>query len=225
MRATPRLVRRVCAKPCTLANNTHAQARYIHTTKRAKSRHLSCRSGPNTRSIPCPNTQTVVPQTHTTMPPSIDSTEPPAAANGAADSGSNPPSPASRAPEPGLPPLVALPPHTKPKPLPKWLQLRIKASTLFSRSRRLGTGNVIVLPFNKIAKLDVPANEIAAMRFVRANTSIPIPESESSSTIIIIPGHFPRLLSSPSLPDFTSSLIPPSTHQALPSTDLNAFSS
>lgn len=170
-------MRRVYAKPCTLANNTHTQARYIHTTKRAKSQRLSCRSGPNIRPIPCPNTQTV-PQTHTTMPPSIDSTEPPAATHRAPGSGSHPSSPASRAPEPGLPPLVPLPPHTKPKPLPKWLQLRIKASTLFSRSRRLGTGNVIVLPFNKIAKLDVPASEIAAMRFVRANTSIPIPESK-----------------------------------------------
>lgn len=153
--------------------------KYLHTTKNANSRQLSCRSGPNTRPIPCSNTQTV-PQTHTTMPPSIDSTEPPAAANGAPDSGPNPSSPASRAPELVPVPLVALPPHTKPKPLPKWLQLRIKASTLFSRSRRLGTGNVIVLPFNKVAKLDVPANEIAAMRFVRTNTSIPIPESESS---------------------------------------------
>lgn len=179
MKATPRLMRRVHAKPCTLANNTHAQARYLHTTKRAKTRRLSCRSGPNTRPSPCSSTQTVL-QTHTTMPPSIDSTEPPpAAANGAPDSGSHPSSPASRAPEQGLPPLIVLPPQTKPKPLPKWLQLRIKASTLFSRSRRLGTGNVIVLPFNKIAKLDVPASEIAAMRFVRANTSIPIPESES----------------------------------------------
>lgn len=113
------------------------------------------------------------------MPPSIDTTEAPAAANGAPDSKSNPPSPPFK---PAKPEPLSIPilPETKPKPLPKWLQLRIKASTLFSRSRRLGTGNVIVLPFSKIAKLDVPANEIAAMRFVRANTSIPIPESESS---------------------------------------------
>lgn len=181
MKAAPRLMRRVCAKPCTLANNTHTQ---VLPHNKARQKVDACRVdlGP----VPCPNTQTVL-QTHTTMPPSIGSTEPPsAAANGAPDSGSNPSSPASRAPEPGLPPLVALPPHTQPKPLPKWLQLRIKASTLFSRSRRLGTGNVIVLPFNKIAKLDVPANEIAAMRFVRANTSIPIPESESFRPLTIL---------------------------------------
>lgn len=113
------------------------------------------------------------------MPPSIESTEPPAAANGAPDSESNPSSPPPKATEPKPIPIRILP-ETKPEPLPKWLQLRITASTLFSRSRRLGTGNVIVLPFHKIAKLDVPANEIAAMRFVRANTTIPIPESESS---------------------------------------------
>lgn len=113
------------------------------------------------------------------MPPSIDTAEPPAAANGAPDSESNPSSQPSKATEPKLLPIRILP-ETKPEPLPKWLQLRITASTLFSRSRRLGTGNVVVLPFNKIAKLDVPANEIAAMRFVRANTTIPIPESESS---------------------------------------------
>lgn len=66
----------------------------------------------------------------------------------------------------------------KPKPLPMWLQLRITASTLLSKSRRLGTGSVIVLPFKKIAKLDVSANEIAAMEFVQANTTVPIPKSE-----------------------------------------------
>lgn len=65
----------------------------------------------------------------------------------------------------------------KPKPLPRWLQLRITASTFMRKSRRLGTGNVIVLPLHKIAKLDVPANEIAAMEFVRANTTIPVPKS------------------------------------------------
>ncbi|KAI3392414.1 hypothetical protein diail_5720 [Diaporthe ilicicola] len=64
----------------------------------------------------------------------------------------------------------------KPKPLPMWLQLRITASTLLSKSRRLGTGSVIVLPFKKIAKLDVSSGEIAAMEFVRANTTVPIPK-------------------------------------------------
>ncbi|POS73904.1 hypothetical protein DHEL01_v207700 [Diaporthe helianthi] len=111
------------------------------------------------------------------MPPPIDSTEAPrqAAANEA------PSSPPSKAPGRELLPIVTPPPpppppRTKRKPLPKWLQLRIKASTFLSRSRELSTGNVIVLPFNKIAKLDVPEGEIAAMRFVRANTTIPIPE-------------------------------------------------
>ncbi|KAK3937237.1 hypothetical protein QBC46DRAFT_294653 [Diplogelasinospora grovesii] len=67
----------------------------------------------------------------------------------------------------------------KPKPLPKWLQLRI-AATEFGRarnSRRLGTGNVVQLPFKKIAKLDVPRNEIEAMEFVRSNTTVPVARS------------------------------------------------
>lgn len=66
----------------------------------------------------------------------------------------------------------------KPKALPRWLQLRITASTLLSRSHRLGTGSVIVLPFKKVAKLDVSAGEIAAMEFLQANTTVPIPKSE-----------------------------------------------
>lgn len=117
------------------------------------------------------------------MPPSINPTDTPAVcgepgAPGAPEPEPDPSPPPSKAPELKSPPISL--PRTKPKPLPKWLRLRIKASTLFSRSRRLGTGNVIVLPFNKIAKLDVPANEIAAMRFVRANTTIPVPESKRS---------------------------------------------
>lgn len=72
----------------------------------------------------------------------------------------------------------------EPSPLPKWLQLRIKASALLNRSRRHGPGNVVMLPFNKIAKLDVPVSEVAAMKFVRANTSIPVPESESFKIIM-----------------------------------------
>ncbi|KAG6355018.1 hypothetical protein INS49_004099 [Diaporthe citri] len=57
-----------------------------------------------------------------------------------------------------------------------WLRLRIKASALLNWSRRHGPYNVVVLPFNKIAKLNVSVTEIAAMNFVRANTSIPVPK-------------------------------------------------
>ncbi|KAL1855216.1 hypothetical protein Daus18300_011217 [Diaporthe australafricana] len=120
------------------------------------------------------------------MLPSIDPEGPPAPqANGALDPepASSPPLRPTRTEEllrlRPLPPPGAAPPgpnNNKRKPLPRWLHARIKASTLLSRSRRLGTGNVVVLPFNKIAKLGVPANEIAAMRLVRANTSIPVPE-------------------------------------------------
>lgn len=70
----------------------------------------------------------------------------------------------------------------KPAPLPRWLQLLIKASALLNRSRRHGLSDVVVLPFNKVAKLDVRVTEIAAITFVRANTSIPVPESESTKT-------------------------------------------
>ncbi|KAK3944326.1 kinase-like domain-containing protein [Diplogelasinospora grovesii] len=62
-----------------------------------------------------------------------------------------------------------------PKSLPKRLQLRITASTFLGRKSRLGSGNVVVLLFGKIAKLDVPADELAAMEFVRTHTSIPVP--------------------------------------------------
>ncbi|KAK2611740.1 hypothetical protein N8I77_005064 [Diaporthe amygdali] len=78
-------------------------------------------------------------------------------------------------PPPSPPPLPSED-DRKPSPLPVWLQLRIKASALLNRSRRHGPGNVVVLPFNKIAKLNVSVTEIAAMNFVRANTSIPVPE-------------------------------------------------
>lgn len=61
------------------------------------------------------------------------------------------------------------------KPLPKWLRLRIAASTLVKGRR--GTGNVIMLPCNKVVKLNVPPNEIAALEYVRANTTIPVPKS------------------------------------------------
>lgn len=119
------------------------------------------------------------------MSPPMDPEEPPAPAGDSESASLSPLRPTKTEellrPRPLPPPA----PESKRKPLPKWLHARIKASTLLSRSRRLGTGNVIVLPFNKIAKLDVPANEIAAMRFVRANTTIPIPESEPVILIMI----------------------------------------
>lgn len=70
-------------------------------------------------------------------------------------------------------------PEPRRKPLPAWLKLRIAAATVVKRSPRYGVGNVIALPFGKILKLDAHANEIAAMEFVRANTTIPVPKSES----------------------------------------------
>lgn len=87
-----------------------------------------------------------------------------------------------------LPPLP-LPPLPReedrgPSPLPRWLRLRIKAGALLNWSRRDLPYNVVVLPFNKIAKLNVSVTEIAAMDFVRANTSIPVPESKLSKTRI-----------------------------------------
>lgn len=60
------------------------------------------------------------------------------------------------------------------KPLPKWLQVRMAASALL-RGRR-GTGNVTMLPFNKVVKSNVQPNEIAALEYVAANTTIPVPK-------------------------------------------------
>lgn len=40
---------------------------------------------------------------------------------------------------------------------------------------------VVALPFNKIAKFNVPANEIDALEFVRANTTIPVPKGKFST--------------------------------------------
>ncbi|KAK3319030.1 kinase-like domain-containing protein [Apodospora peruviana] len=85
----------------------------------------------------------------------------------------------------------------KPNPLPKWLRLRITASILMAGSRRRGPGNVIILPFNKVAKLNVSAGEIAAMEFVRANTTIPIPrilenhDRQPDGTAHIVMTHVP----------------------------------
>lgn len=73
-----------------------------------------------------------------------------------------------------------------PSPLPRWLQLRVKASWILNRSRRHDPGNVVVLPFNKIAKLNVSVTEIAALNFVGANTSIPVPKSKLSKTSVTI---------------------------------------
>lgn len=88
-----------------------------------------------------------------------------------------------------LPPLPPSPPPLNdadrdPSPLPRWLQLRIKASVLWNRSRRHGPGNVFVLPFGKVAKLNVSVTEIAALSFVRANTSIPVPEGKLTKQFI-----------------------------------------
>ncbi|KAM7201115.1 Protein kinase-like domain containing protein [Rhypophila sp. PSN 637] len=86
----------------------------------------------------------------------------------------------------------------KPRPLPTWLRLRMAASTLMSPSHRRGAGNVIVLPFNtRVVKLDVRPNEIAAMEFVRANTTIPIPkvleihDRQPDGTAHIVMSHIP----------------------------------
>lgn len=87
---------------------------------------------------------------------------------------------------------------TRPAPLPRWLQLRIKASTPFNRSHRHGLEHVVMLPFNKVAKLDVHVTEIAALNFVRANTSIPVPESKPtkpSTTTLTDP--YPSLIPTP----------------------------
>ena len=69
------------------------------------------------------------------------------------------------------------------KSLPTWIKLRLAATTLVNPSR---LSNVIALPFGKILKLRAPANEIAAMEFVRANTTIPVPKSGCQSIFIQI---------------------------------------
>lgn len=79
-----------------------------------------------------------------------------------------------------LPPPPLRDSDRDPSPLPRWLQLRVKASWILNRSRRHDPGNVVVLPFNKIAKLNVSVTEIAALNFVGANTSIPVPKSKLS---------------------------------------------
>ena len=72
-------------------------------------------------------------------------------------------------------------PRLTSKPLPKWLKLHLAANNFIGRPSRLGVGNVVVLPFGKILKLDAQPNEIAAMEFVRANTTIPAPKSNRPS--------------------------------------------
>ncbi|KAM7192872.1 hypothetical protein V8F20_008669 [Naviculisporaceae sp. PSN 640] len=68
--------------------------------------------------------------------------------------------------------------------LPLSLRLRIQATryknvlTHPTKSRRLlgaGLGSIIPLPNNKILKLNASRNELHAMEFVRANTTIPLP--------------------------------------------------
>jgi hypothetical protein len=81
-------------------------------------------------------------------------------------------------------PVTAEPqPGRKPKPLPTWIKLRLAATTLVNPSC---VSNIIALPFGKVLKLDVPANEIAAIEFVRANTTIPVPKSGCQSIFIRI---------------------------------------
>jgi hypothetical protein len=63
-----------------------------------------------------------------------------------------------------------------PNPLPKWLKLRVAAGELVTaRRNRVDDFN---LPFNKAVKLNVSPNELAAMEYVRANTTIPVPKSK-----------------------------------------------
>ncbi|KAH6856354.1 kinase-like domain-containing protein [Chaetomium sp. MPI-CAGE-AT-0009] len=64
-------------------------------------------------------------------------------------------------------------PSRKPKPLPTWIKLRLAAINFINPSRLT---NVIALPFGKILKRNALANEIAALEFVRANTTIPVPK-------------------------------------------------
>ncbi|KAK3291872.1 kinase-like domain-containing protein [Chaetomium fimeti] len=61
-------------------------------------------------------------------------------------------------------------PKPLPKPLPTWIKLRI------ALIKPLHRGKVIVLPFGRILKMNAPANEMASMEFVRANTTIPVPK-------------------------------------------------
>lgn len=73
--------------------------------------------------------------------------------------------------------VTAAPPPTRtPKPLPAWIKLRLAAINFVNPSR-LANNNIVELPLGKILKLNAPANEVAAMDFVRANTTILAPKS------------------------------------------------
>lgn len=67
------------------------------------------------------------------------------------------------------------------EPEPTWIKLRLAAVAFVKPSR---VTNVIALPFGRILKLDAPANELTAMEFVRANTTIPVPKSACQSVLI-----------------------------------------
>ncbi|KAK3901076.1 hypothetical protein C8A05DRAFT_35258 [Staphylotrichum tortipilum] len=58
------------------------------------------------------------------------------------------------------------------------------AAITFVKSSRLD--NIVELPFGKILKLHAPANEIAAMEFVQANTTIPVPKNRCQSSIMLL---------------------------------------
>jgi hypothetical protein len=80
----------------------------------------------------------------------------------------------------------------KQKPLPTWIKLRLAAINFVSPSRL--ANNIVELPFGKILKLNAPANEVAAMEFVQANTTIPVPKSTCHSYLNV----FHRLTNSTS---------------------------
>lgn len=64
----------------------------------------------------------------------------------------------------------------KSRKLPAWLRLRVWASQyLYPGKNRAGWGNIVRLPFGKVLKISTGRNELEAMEFVRANTSIPLP--------------------------------------------------
>lgn len=127
------------------------------------------------------------PHSHPVMNPASEMTREDSIISGPADNLSSPRPEAQESqslPLPLPPPPPLNDSDRDPSPLPRWLQLRVKASWVLNRSRRHEPGNVVVLPFNKIAKLKVSVTEIAAINFVRANTSIPVPKSKLSKTII-----------------------------------------
>lgn len=65
------------------------------------------------------------------------------------------------------------------KRLPKWIRVRLAAGRFIGGFSKFKIDTkVVALPFNRIAKFDVPANEIDALEFVRANTTIPVPRGK-----------------------------------------------